>query len=178
MIGLSGRWDPQIVMDCPWGPGPCSLGPSRESSSCYRTSSTPTIECRTCLSVEGLCGWLWVGVDLSSESFCSPPFWPVFRRFARRVFSTPGLCWRSIYERRGVWRAWASPIPETTNVCGACPSPPSRPDGPPAATKHHTRTHDRPTGGPPARSIPSQAVAGGRGQTCRCALPQATGFRP
>lgn len=131
-----------------------------------------------CLSVEGLCGWLWVGVDLSSESFCSPPFWPVFRRFARRVFSTPGLCWRTIYERRGVWRAWASPIPETTNVCGACPSPPSRPDGPPAATKHHTHTDDRPTGGPPARSIPSQAVAGGRGQTCRCALPQATGFRP
>lgn len=124
----------------------------------------------------GGCG---LGLTCPPKASVSPPFWPVFRRFARRVFSTPGLCWREIYERRGVWRAWASPIPETTNVCGACPSPPSRPDGPPAATKHHTHTQTTARrGARPREAYPARLSRAVEGKTCRCALPQATGFRP
>lgn len=49
-ISLSGRWDPQIVMDCQWSPGLArwvlleSLCPAQLL---YRTGSTPTIEYRT-----------------------------------------------------------------------------------------------------------------------------------
>lgn len=57
VIGLSGRWDPQIVMDCQWAP----LGPARVSLLLLpHRFDTPTIESRSLSECRGTV-WVVVG---------------------------------------------------------------------------------------------------------------------
>lgn len=73
----------------PVGPGLASLGPaSRFLFLLPYKFVTPTIECRILSECRKDCvGGCGLGLTCPSESFYSPPFWPVSRHFARRVFS-------------------------------------------------------------------------------------------